>query len=139
MEELFVYALLYVIGYKKATEYQYALDKLFLNEPSNRELLDLEGMKYKDAMLHLFQLMHTKPINSDEFGSFLMRMLKPVYCESNINDFGKKMYELWNNLPHSIYENEPFFIFCYADDCLSYGDEHQCRKLYEKALNYYDN
>ena len=139
MEELFVYALLYVIGYKKTAEYQHALDKLFLDDPSNKELLDLEEMKYKDAMLHLFHLMRTHPIIQDEFGIFLMRMLKPVYCESNINDFGKKMYELWNNLPHSIYENEPFFIFCYADDCLSYGDEHQCRKLYEKALNYYDN
>lgn len=138
MEELFVYALLYVIGYKKAAEYQYALDKLFLDEPSNRELLDLEGMKYKDAMLHLFHLMRTEPINSHEFGSFLMHMLKPIYCKSNINDFGKKMYELWKNLPLSIYEKEPFFTFCYADDCLSYGDEHQCRELYEKALNYYD-
>ncbi|MGN0600296.1 MAG: hypothetical protein ACI4JK_10425 [Oscillospiraceae bacterium] len=138
MEELFVYALLYVIGYKKAAEYQYSLDKLFLDEPLNKELLDLEEMKYKDAMLHLFQLMRTKPINHDEFGRYLMRILKPIYRESDINDFGKKMCELWKLLPSSIDNEEPFHIFCYADDCLSYGDEQQCRELYEIALNYYD-
>lgn len=33
---------------------------------------------------------------------------------------------------------EPFYILSYADDCLGYGDEKQCRELYENALNYYD-
>ena len=36
------------------------------------------------------------------------------------------------------YGEEPFFALCYADDCLSYGDEKQCRDLYEAALSYYD-
>ena len=26
----------------------------------------------------------------------------------------------------------------YADDCLSYGDKEQCRKLYESAMSYYE-
>ena len=53
MEELFVYAVLYVVGYDKYNEYQETLDRLFINEPSNNELLHLEEMECKDAMLHL--------------------------------------------------------------------------------------
>lgn len=138
MEELFVYALLYVIGYNKSAEYHYALDKLFLDDPSNKELFDLEEMEYKDAMLHLFHLMRTTTVNYDKFGILLMRILKPIYRESDLFDFGKKMYELWKILPSNIDKEEPFHTFCYADDCLSYGDERQCRELYEIALNYYD-
>lgn len=139
MEELYIYALLYTIGYKKYDEYQCVLDRLFLNEPSNEELLNLEGMKCKDAMLHLFSLMQTSTIEQDKFGLLLMRILKPVYQKSDIDDFSKRMYNLWQKLPSSMNEKEPFFTFCYADDCLSYGDEKQCRALYEEALNYYEN
>jgi len=139
MEELFVYALLYSIGYSRYDEYQLVLDQLFLNDPSNEELLNLEGMKNKDAMLHLFSLMQTSTIDQDKFGSLLMSILKSVYQESNIKEFSRKMYELWQRLPSSMNEKEPFFMFCYAGDCLSYNDEQQCRALYEEALNYYEN
>lgn len=49
------------------------------------------------------------------------------------------MYQLWQYLPSELSEKEPFDILCYADDLLSWGDEKQCRELYEKALFYYDN
>lgn len=139
MEELFVYALLYSIGYSRYDEYQLVLDKLFLNDPVNEELLNLEGMKCKDAMLHLFSLMQASTIDQDKFGPLLMSILKSVYQESDIRDFGRKMYKLWQMLPSSMNEKEPFFTFCYADDCLSYDDEQQCRALYENAFNYYEN
>ena len=48
------------------------------------------------------------------------------------------MYRLWTLLPKKIKLEEPFYILSYADDCLGYGDEKQCRELYENALNYYD-
>ncbi len=41
-------------------------------------------------------------------------------------------------MPRDIGQKEPFLTLCYADDCLSYHDEEQCRKLYEKAMCYYD-
>lgn len=138
MEELFVYTLLYVIGYDKIDEYYNTLDRLFLDEPTNENLLDLEVMKWKDAMLHLLHLMKSEPINNDKFGAFLMRSLKPVYLESDIFDFDRKMYKIWNLLPYHTNKEQPFFTFCYAGDYLSYGDEKQCRILYEKALNYYE-
>ncbi|MDO4862681.1 MAG: hypothetical protein Q4A05_00820 [Ruminococcus sp.] len=138
MEELFVYAVLYLVGYGNYDEYQEALDRLFINAPQNNELLHLEEMKCKDAMLHLFHLMQSSSFDQNAFGMFLMHSLKSIYAESNIYVFAPRMYKLWNYLPSPMDETEPFHTFCYADDCLSYGDERQCRTLYENALNYYD-
>lgn len=138
MEELFVYSLLCVIGYEKYDEYKKSLDCLFLSDISNEELLDLEGRAYKDAILHTLNLFNVNEKNIDEFGKQLMRALKPIYYESDIVEFGNRMYELWNRLPNNISKVEPFDKFSYADDCLSYGDEKQCRELYEEAFNYYE-
>ena len=138
MEELFVYAVLYVVGYDKYNEYQETLDRLFINEPSNNELLHLEEMECKDAMLHLIFLMQSSSFDQNAFGMHFMHSLKSIYFDSNIYDFAPRMYKLWNYLPSPMDETEPFHTFCYADDCLSYGDERQCRVLYETALNYYE-
>lgn len=40
-------------------------------------------------------------------------------------------------LPQETGQKEPFKALCYADDCLSWGDEKQTRELYEKAFQYY--
>lgn len=138
MEELFVYSLLCDVGYEKYVEYRKALDVLFLEDPENEVLLDLEGREYKDAMLHLYHIMETEKYDVSAFGKHLMKNLKHIYEESDLTKFAKKMYELWKRLPGSIDQKEPFQILCYADDCLDYGDEKQCRELYEKALSYYD-
>ena len=66
-----------------------------------------------------------------------MESLRQIYENIRLEIFAKKMYSLWNKLPGFVDKEEPFFILCYADDCLSYGDEYQCRQLYEKAMNYY--
>lgn len=138
MEELFVYSLLYVIGYEKVDEYEETLDRLFLNNPDDGNLLDLEGMAFKEAMLHLYHLMKVLSFDTIEFGKQLMSKIKPIYDGNNIADFGKAMYRLWTVLPDEIIREEPFYILSYADDCLGYGDEKQCRELYEHAMNYYD-
>ena len=139
MEELFVYSLLCDVGYEKYDEYREVLDNLLLCNPEDEVLLDLEGRDYKDAMLHLYQLMNELSFDTIEFGNQLMSKLKPIYEESDIVVFGKKMFDLWNLLPDKINCEEPFHTLSYADDCLSYGDEIQCRELYERALSYYEN
>lgn len=73
-----------------------------------------------------------------EFGKHLMENLKPIYREGSLKEFGRDMYELWEKLPDSIGKKDPFYIFGYANDCLAYGDEQQCRELYERALDYYE-
>ena len=73
-----------------------------------------------------------------KFGDQLMSELKTVYEESDIVGFSEKMYDLWKLLPDKINNEEPFYTLNYVGDCLSYGDEIQCRELYECALNYYE-
>ena len=102
MEELFVYSLLYSIGYEKNDEYRDVLDNLFCCTPEDEILLDLEGRGYKDAMLHLYQLMNELSFDIIKFGDQLMSELKTVYKESDIVGFSKKMYDLWKLLPDKI-------------------------------------
>ncbi len=138
MEELYVYALLYVIGYECWDDYSNELHELFLNNPDNEVLLMLEEQgDSKDAMLHLFSEMGKCELDEKAFGSLLMDKISELYQTMEITEFGRKMYKLWGYLPAIIMKNEPFYTLSYADDCLSWGDEKQCRELYEKAMGYY--
>lgn len=140
MDELIMYAVLCSIGYEKYDEYREKLDQLFLQNPQDEVLLDLEGRSYKDAMLHLYYLFNDSQLDVVQFGKKLMNKLKDIYvAENSLEDFGKRMYQLWQCLPNELSEEEPFHILSYADDPLSWGDEKQCRELYEKAIYYYDN
>ncbi len=140
MEELIVYAVLCSVGYENIDEYREKLDKLFLENPQDEVLLDLEGRSYKDAMLHLCCLFDEGNLDMDRFSIKLMSKIKDIYiAENDLAEFGKRMYRLWQYLLGELSEKEPFNIFCYADDPLSWGDEKQCRELYEKAIYYYDN
>lgn len=139
MEELFAYALLFSVGYDVWGLYTEQLDKLFLEYPENEEYLYLEGpISPKEAVLHTISTMSSMPFNADLFGQVLMKLIAQIYTISDLAEFNKKMYSLWNHLPAAIIQKEPFWTFSYADDCLSYGDEEQCRKLYEIAIHYYD-
>lgn len=138
MEELFVYALLYSEGFDAWSSYADTLDKLFMEDLENETFLSLEGMTPKDAVLHTIAVMYGSEFDTESFGKILMRSLLPIYENTNLEIFAEKMYSLWNKLPRRIDEHEPFFTLCYADDCLSYHDEEQCRELYEKAMHYYD-
>ena len=138
MEELFVYALLYSEGFDVWTMYSDTLDKLFIGNPENEEYLSLEEMTPKEAVLHSISVMHRSDFDPNNFGKIFMNSLQQIYEDTSIEIFAGKMYSLWNKLPEFINKEEPFFTLCYADDCLSYGDENQCRQLYEKAMNYYD-
>lgn len=138
MEELFVYALLYCESFDVWLLYSRALDKLFMEEPENETYLLLEGMTPKEAVLHSISIMHQCEFDTIYFGKILMKSLQQFYEDTAIEVFAEKMYSLWNKLPASIDKSEPFLTLCYADDCLSYGGESQCRHLYEKAMHYYD-
>lgn len=139
MEELFVYAILCGVGFEKYDKYEDTLERLLEWDPTDEMLLDLYGRKYKDAMLHIHSIMNEYTLDCELFGKCLMKELKDVYLSVEISEFGKKMYELWNRLPSAIDEmEEPFHILSYADDCLSYGDEKQCRELYESMFAFYE-
>ncbi len=139
VEELFVYAILCGLGFEKYDKYKETLERLFELNPTDELFWDLYGRKYKDAMLHIHSIMNEYPLNCELFGKYLMKELRDIYSSAEITEFGKKMYELWNRLPNGIDEmEEPFHILSYADDCLSYGDEKQCRELYEAMFEFYE-
>ena len=138
MEKLFVYALLYSEGFDVWASYADTLDMLFIENLENEEYLSLEMMRPKEAVLHIISVMYRSELYSEYFGKILMKSLQQIYKNISIEVFAKKMYSLWKKLPQHICKEEPFFTLSYADDCLSYGDEYQCRQLYEKAMYYYD-
>lgn len=138
MEKLFAYALLCSEGFDVWNQYADTLDMLFMADPENDTCLSLEGMKPREAVLHSISVMQGSEFDAECFGKALMASLQGIYQKTPLPVFAGKMYSLWNKLPSRIDQDEPFFTLCYADDCLSYGDERQCRELYEKAIHYYD-
>ncbi len=141
-EELLTLAILSEVDLIDSSCYLENLDYYFLNAPENVILLELEFL-YKDingAILKLLTLNLTNQMDSHYFGKILFKEIGKIYLRNTftINDFGQKMYSIWNLfIPHPLSEEEPFWTLSYADDCLSYGDEKQTRELYEKAFQYY--
>ena len=141
MERLFATALLCLEGFEVWDNYESELDKLFIEYSDSDELLYLESLTgKKDIILHTVTLMNSTQIDINSFGMILMAYLFREYQKdkAEINSFANKTYMLWHDLPSEIASIEPFHILSYADDPLSWGDERQCRELYEKAFNYYE-
>ena len=140
MEELLVCVLLLCEGFDLAEEYRQKLDALFLSNPDDEFLLELEfrSSNIKESCLYLKAHFNCSAFDRDQFGRFLMQQLSVLYRENNLRYFADKMYSLWQNLPNGISHEEPFWTLCYADDPLSWGDERQCRELYEEMLGSYN-
>lgn len=139
MEELLVYAILLYEGLVTEIEYSKRLDKLFLNNPENDDLLYLEWeTDIKKAIIYVRTHIDYKNLDIERFGRILMSILKETYVKcSDIKCFANRMYSLWESLPGNIQDVEPFWTLCYADDPLSWVDEKQTRNIYEHMLSYY--
>ena len=143
MERLICKSLLWKIGLTDGIDYSRTLNEIFLSDTSNDMLLELESCSYDyDAAFDILQRFWKYECNTfcvDTFGRCLAEDLKAIY-ESNvysIEDFGRKCYSLWQQLPDELNTIEPFHTLSYADDPLSWGDEEQARKIYEDFFNFY--
>ena len=143
MEKMICKSLLWKIGLTDGTDYSKTLDKMFLSDVNNELLLELESCSYDyDTafdILQRFWKYECKNFSFDIFGRCLTEDLKTVY-ESNdfsIEDFGRKCYSIWQQLPNELNTIEPFHTLSYADDPLSWGDEEQARKIYEDFFDFY--
>lgn len=140
MEELLVYAILICEGFALEDEFQSRLDEMFLNNPNNNDLLELECMSnIKNQIVYIRANFDYNNINIESFGKTLMKKLTVAYHSTNLRCFAIKMYHLWESLPGNIYNIEPFRTLSYGDEPLCYNDEQQSRILIEKMLNYYEN
>lgn len=140
MEELLAYA--YLLGMDLISEEQYEekLNDLFLQNPTDEDLLELEFLNRnrKETIVYIRTHLNYNSMDCDKFGRVLFGLLKPIYASMDIRRFGDAMYSLWEELPGNLQDIQPFLALCYADDPLSWGDEKQSREIYEEMLEYYE-
>lgn len=140
MEKLAALCCLWAFGLAEKEEYCKELDRLFMLSPEDDLLLELEdlGGDCKAVLARIFLLVKNS-LNVEEFGKELFAVLEKVYDEKKftLEEFGKRCFRLWNWFPDILRDKEPFFSLCYADDPLSWGDEEQTRKIYQKTFDHY--
>ena len=142
MEILLACAVLMDCGLLMEEEYRECLDKLFLEMPDNSLLLELEWQSnnIKQSLISIRKYFDVHKIDSKIFGTFLLDKIKDIYQSKkmDINEFGCRMYSLWESLSPNIQDIEPFYTLAYADDPLSWGDAQQTREIYEDMFNFYN-
>lgn len=140
MEELLAYAYLFGMDLIPEAIYEEKLNELFLQKPTDEDLLELEFLSRnrKETMVYIRIHLNYNSMDFDRLGRVLFRLLKPIYASVDIHRFGEAMYSLWENLPGNLQGMQLFWTLCYADDPLSWGDEKQSREIYEEMLEYYD-
>lgn len=144
MEELLACVLLCQEGLLPWETYQEKLDALFLADPDNDLLQELEwnsaDRKGACAKVRAYWADHNGELRLEVFGRFFMARLKEVFWREDLDLpwFGSRMYAIWEDLPPWLSDVQPFFTLCYADDPLSWGDEAQSRALYREMLDYYE-
>lgn len=140
MEGLLAYALLTCKGFDSEQEYETRLHEMFLANPKDNILLELELMSGDmwESAEYIKNNMH-RPIDKDVFGRIIVKRLEAYYRSMELREFAPMAYELWRSLPSEVEHEQPFFTMNYADDPISYGDEEQSRVLYEDIFGYYNN
>lgn len=140
MEKLLAYAYLLEIGLITDDMYEEKLNELFLVDPMDEDLLELEYLSSstKETVVYIRTHIDYNSMDCDKFGSELFELLKTIYKNMDIDEFGSAMYSLWEALAGNLQDKEPFRILSYADEPLSWGDVDQTRKIYEEMLGYYD-
>lgn len=140
MEELLAYA--YLLGMDLIPEeiYEEKLNELFLEDPTDEDLLELEFLNRnrKETVIYIRTHINYNDMDIDKFGRMLFTLLRPIYASMDIHRFGSVMYSLWEGLPGNLQSIKPFWTLSYADDPLSWGDVKQSREIYEEMLNYYE-
>ncbi len=140
MEELLAYAYLLGRDWFSDVIYEEKLNELFLENPTDEDLLELEYLSGNTEKTVIYIRTHIdyNSMDFDRFGRVLFGLLKPIYASMDIHRFASAMYSLWENLPGNLQMVKPFWTLSYADDPLSWGDEKQSREIYEEMLDYYE-
>ena len=144
MEALYAEFLLWFHGFNPGDKYEALLNECFLNNPNNSILLELEERSNSMLDTHgrftRYWTYEQPTLNPEILGKRLFSGLKCVYDSNtfSIEEFSRRCFLLWDNLPSAIDQTEPFWTLDYAGDCLSWGDETQTRNLFEKAFSFYD-
>ena len=143
MERLYAEALLWSQGFHGEERYTALLDELFLRDPANELYLQLEECSEAESLALLARWAEeNEEFDADAFGAQLFAALETAYTQhaatyDDLEEFGRRCYQLWHLLPMQLMDNEPFLTLAYGDDPLDRGDEGGARKLYEAAFAFY--
>lgn len=120
--------------------YNHKLDELFLENPDNPDLFELELIcgNIKETVIYISNHINFKNINTETFEKSLVYYLKLLYDSMDIELFAELSYKLWLRLPADISEKTMFFILNYTDDYVSIGFTDLARQNYERLFSYYE-
>lgn len=141
MNKLAALCALWAFGLDSKEGYCKELDRLFLENPDDDFLLELENLGGDCAAAWARISPYLMTMDISEFGRTLFGKLEEVYRANKIPlcEFGVRCGRLWGALPERIDHKEPFVMLCYADEPLSWGDEEQSRELFQSMFDYYRN
>lgn len=141
MEKLIALCCLWAFGLGTKDDYSAELDRLFLENPDDDFLLELEGLGDDSAgALTKLSPLAEGSLNADVFGKELLEALEMVYIENILSplEFGERRLRMLYALPRAITQNEPLHSLFFADIPYDeYYDEKQTREIYQKAFDYY--
>ena len=139
MEKLVVLCYVWAFGLSDKADYYAELDRLFLENPEDDFLLELEGLgnDFRAACSRLSCKIEEE-IGVERFGKELLAALEKHYNESifSLEEFGELCYNIYCALPGSIAFEYPFLSLCYALDEPVFGEVHS-RQWFQKLFNYY--
>ncbi|MCL2225909.1 MAG: hypothetical protein FWB96_13150 [Defluviitaleaceae bacterium] len=143
IEILLAYIILVDVGLVDIVEYENKLNELICKSHDDELLLELVWCfsDIQKAKGLIFNYCERYELNIDSFGEFLMKRLKMVYLQSDIDlhEFSSKVILAWGKLPERITQVEPFWSMSYAGEPLSWGDVQQTRKLFEEMFDFYES
>jgi len=141
IETLLVYTFLLESELASRSEYEEHLNALFEESPSHDLLLSLQWLSFdaKEIKKMIDDYFKKYEIDHRIFGSFLMKKLRAIYRQNNIElqTFNSKVVSIWGKLPENLMQTEPFWTMSYAGEPLLWGDIKQTQELYERMLTYY--
>ena len=135
-EELYALAVLYSVGFDTGDRFVSLLNEMTLDGPE--EMLDLQFLPLKEAVIHTMFLAENREINVDHFGEKLMMHLREFSARESMPFLVRKLVQLWINLPRNLRNEQPFVEFCGADDYEGLLSEDDHRKSLELLFDYYE-
>ena len=139
MEELIVYGIFADLNLKSENLYQEKLDALFLENPDNKHLLELELLSgnISESIIYITNHAVFSKINTKLYRKYLSEYLERLYYEINIKIFSELCYKIWFRLPVDTATSKYFLRLNYAHDYVSTGDIKQAVENFEEMFSYY--
>lgn len=140
MEEVLAWGFLADWSNMAENLYNNKLDRLFLENSDNPDLLEMESISgnINETINYISNHINFSKINTEIFIKSLVCCLKTLYNSMDIEIFAKLSYRLWTRLPADISEKSQLLILNYADDYVSIGFIESAKQKYEELFSYYE-